>query len=45
MSAPVESRHRTRPPLNDVEEQLRAGAPLDHPLFPVVWTAPAGRRP
>jgi ectoine hydroxylase-related dioxygenase (phytanoyl-CoA dioxygenase family) len=30
--------HRTSPPFEDVE--LAAGAPLDHPAFPVVWPAP-----
>lgn len=28
--------HRTSPPFPDVD--LAAGAPLDHPLFPVVWS-------
>jgi ectoine hydroxylase-related dioxygenase (phytanoyl-CoA dioxygenase family) len=28
--------HRTSPPFGDVD--LAAGAPLDHPLFPVVWS-------
>jgi hypothetical protein len=28
--------HRTSPPFPEVE--LAAGAPLDHPLFPVVWS-------
>jgi len=28
--------HRTSPPFPEVE--LEAGAPLDHPLFPVVWS-------
>jgi ectoine hydroxylase-related dioxygenase (phytanoyl-CoA dioxygenase family) len=28
--------HRTSPPFDDVE--LVAGAPLDHPAFPLVWT-------
>jgi ectoine hydroxylase-related dioxygenase (phytanoyl-CoA dioxygenase family) len=28
--------HRTSPPFDDVE--LQAGAPLDHPAFPVVWS-------
>src|SRR3954451_24217080 len=28
--------HRTSPPFDDVE--LAAGAPLDHPAFPVVWS-------
>ena len=37
--------HRTSPPFDDVGDELQAGAPLDHPLFPVVWAAPAGRRP
>jgi ectoine hydroxylase-related dioxygenase (phytanoyl-CoA dioxygenase family) len=29
--------HRTSPPFDEVE--LAAGAPLDHPAFPVVWPA------
>jgi ectoine hydroxylase-related dioxygenase (phytanoyl-CoA dioxygenase family) len=29
--------HRTSPPFEDVD--LAAGAPLDHPVFPVVWSA------
>lgn len=29
--------HRTSPPFEEVE--LDAGAPLDHPLFPVVWSS------
>jgi ectoine hydroxylase-related dioxygenase (phytanoyl-CoA dioxygenase family) len=28
--------HRTSPPFDDVE--LAAGAPLDHPAFPVIWS-------
>jgi ectoine hydroxylase-related dioxygenase (phytanoyl-CoA dioxygenase family) len=28
--------HRTSPPFDDVD--LAAGAPLDHPAFPLVWT-------
>jgi hypothetical protein len=31
--------HRTSPPFDDVGDALTAGAPLDHPLFPVVWAA------
>ena len=29
----------TSPPFPGLEGELPAGAPLDHPLFPVVWTA------
>ena len=34
-------RWRTSPPFEGLEEELPAGAPMDHPLFPVVWTNPA----
>ncbi len=27
----------TSPPFEGLEQQLEAGAPMDHPLFPVVW--------
>ena len=30
---------RTSPPFDGLEEQLPAGAPMDHPLFPLVWPA------
>jgi ectoine hydroxylase-related dioxygenase (phytanoyl-CoA dioxygenase family) len=30
-------RWRTSPPFDDLAGQLPAGAPMDHPLFPVVW--------
>ncbi len=30
---------RTSPPFDSLEEQLPAGAPMDHPLFPVAWPA------
>jgi ectoine hydroxylase-related dioxygenase (phytanoyl-CoA dioxygenase family) len=30
---------RTSPPFDGLAEQLPAGAPMDHPLFPVVWPA------
>jgi ectoine hydroxylase-related dioxygenase (phytanoyl-CoA dioxygenase family) len=29
---------RTSPPFDGLDAQLPAGAALDHPLFPVVWT-------
>jgi ectoine hydroxylase-related dioxygenase (phytanoyl-CoA dioxygenase family) len=32
----------TSPPFEGLDRQLPAGAPMDHPLFPVVWAA--GRR-
>jgi hypothetical protein len=28
---------RTSPPFGGLEEELPAGAVMDHPLFPVVW--------
>ncbi|MCZ6519459.1 MAG: phytanoyl-CoA dioxygenase family protein [Actinobacteria bacterium] len=30
----------TSPPFPGLEDELPAGAPLDHPLFPVLWTRP-----
>jgi ectoine hydroxylase-related dioxygenase (phytanoyl-CoA dioxygenase family) len=30
---------RTSPPFDGLTDELPAGAPLDHPLFPVVWPA------
>jgi len=30
---------RTSPPFDGLSEELPAGAPLEHPLFPVVWPA------
>ena len=30
---------RTSPPFDDLDAELPAGAPMDHPLFPVVWPA------
>ena len=30
---------RTSPPYDDLHGELPAGAPMDHPLFPVVWPA------
>lgn len=30
-------RWRTSPPFEGLEDELAAGAPMDHPLFPVVW--------
>jgi ectoine hydroxylase-related dioxygenase (phytanoyl-CoA dioxygenase family) len=32
-------RWRTSPPFEGLEGELAAGAPMDHPLFPVVWPA------
>ncbi|MDY7103561.1 MAG: phytanoyl-CoA dioxygenase family protein [Actinomycetota bacterium] len=32
---------RTSPPFPGLEDELEAGAPLVHPLFPVLWGAPA----
>jgi ectoine hydroxylase-related dioxygenase (phytanoyl-CoA dioxygenase family) len=29
--------HRTSPPFDELAGALAAGAPLDHPLFPVLW--------
>ena len=34
--------HRTSPPFPGLDRELDAGAPLEHPLFPVLWRAPAG---
>jgi ectoine hydroxylase-related dioxygenase (phytanoyl-CoA dioxygenase family) len=31
---------RTSPPFEGLESQLAAGEPMEHPLFPVVWSAP-----
>jgi ectoine hydroxylase-related dioxygenase (phytanoyl-CoA dioxygenase family) len=31
--------HRTSPPFEGLERELEADAPMDHPLFPVLWTA------
>jgi hypothetical protein len=28
----------TSPPFPGLEDELADGAPLDHPLFPVVWS-------
>ena len=30
----------TSPPFPGLEDELPAGAPMDHPLFPVLWSAP-----
>jgi hypothetical protein len=30
---------RTSPPFDGLDAELPAGAPMDHPLFPVVWPA------
>ena len=32
---------RTSPPFPELDGELADGAPLDHPLFPVVWPVPA----
>ncbi|HEV7753578.1 MAG TPA: phytanoyl-CoA dioxygenase family protein [Baekduia sp.] len=32
--------HRTSPPFDEVGDALAAGDPLEHALFPVVWSAP-----
>jgi hypothetical protein len=29
----------TSPPFDGLRDKLPAGAPMDHPLFPVVWDA------
>lgn len=29
--------HRTSPPFPELEGELEAGGPMDHPLFPVLW--------
>jgi ectoine hydroxylase-related dioxygenase (phytanoyl-CoA dioxygenase family) len=31
---------RTSPPFPGLEDDLPDGAPLDHPLFPILWSAP-----
>jgi ectoine hydroxylase-related dioxygenase (phytanoyl-CoA dioxygenase family) len=31
----------TSPPFPGLDGELQAGAPLDHPLFPVLWPTPA----
>lgn len=31
---------RTSPPFAGLDRELQKGAPLDHPLFPVLWTKP-----
>ena len=36
-------RWRTSPPFDGLEADLPEGAPMDHPLFPVVWTSPESR--
>jgi ectoine hydroxylase-related dioxygenase (phytanoyl-CoA dioxygenase family) len=33
-------RWRTSPPFDGLDDELPAGAPMDHPLFPVVWPTP-----
>lgn len=35
----------TSPPFDGLADELPAGAPLDHPLFPVLWTRPQAARP
>jgi ectoine hydroxylase-related dioxygenase (phytanoyl-CoA dioxygenase family) len=30
---------RTSPPFGGLEDEIPAGAPLEHPLFPLLWTA------
>ena len=30
--------HRTSPPFEEIGGELEAGGPMDHPLFPVLWT-------
>ncbi len=34
---------RTSPPFEGLDAELPEGAPMDHPLFPVVWTSPGAR--
>lgn len=34
-------RWRTSPPFDGLDSQIAAGAPMDHPLFPVIAAAPA----
>jgi Phytanoyl-CoA dioxygenase (PhyH) len=36
-------RWTTSPPFDGLDTELRAGAPMDHPLFPLLWTRAAGR--
>ncbi|MEK7989251.1 phytanoyl-CoA dioxygenase, partial [Burkholderia contaminans] len=36
-------RWKTSPDFPGLAEQLPDGAPLDHPLFPVVWSRGAGQ--
>jgi ectoine hydroxylase-related dioxygenase (phytanoyl-CoA dioxygenase family) len=33
-------RWRTSPPFEGLQDELPAGALLDHPLFPIVWSRP-----
>ena len=35
----------TSPPFPGLVDELPAGAPMDHPLFPVLWTRHEGARP
>lgn len=35
---------KTSPPFPGLEAELPAGAPMDHPLFPVLWRSEAGTR-
>jgi ectoine hydroxylase-related dioxygenase (phytanoyl-CoA dioxygenase family) len=30
--------HRTSPPFEELDGELEAGGPMDHPLFPVLWS-------
>ena len=32
--------HRTSPPFEEIDGELEAGAPMDHPLFPVLFQRP-----
>ena len=34
-------RWRTSPPFDGLDQELGAGQPMDHPLFPVVWPPPS----
>jgi hypothetical protein len=34
-------RWTTSPPFEDLIDELPAGAPMDHPLFPILWSAAA----
>lgn len=36
-------RWTTSPPFPGLADELPAGAPMDHPLFPVLWSDPAAR--